>query len=113
MDEKLSGIAYFLRDARRIDELEKLREEKVRQRISAKQYIVEKVIELSKIDFENFSTDLLAERQFITDNLNLMFVDDDKTWHCLYVVQIGSGNSGILVQSKKCEFPKYTALYQR
>jgi len=113
MDKKLSGIAYFLRDARRVDELEELRKGKIRQKISAKQYIIEKVIELTQIDFENFSTDLLAERQFITDNLNLMFVDDNNTWHCLLVVQIGITNPGILVQSKKCEFPKYTALYQK
>ena len=35
------------------------------------EYEIVKTICLSKIDYENFTTDLLADREFIEDNINL------------------------------------------
>jgi len=113
MDEKLLGTAYFMKDARRINDLVEFRKECIKKRKCAKLYIIEKTIELSKIDYENFTTDLLADRQFITDNRDLMFCDADNVWHCLLVIQSGKPDTGILVESKKFEFPLYAALYQK
>lgn len=111
--EKLTGTAYFLRNARRLDDLEDFRKESVRKRIKPKQYIIEKVIALSKIDYENFTTDLLADRQFIADNTHLMFVDVNNIWHCLLVLEKGKEDIGILVDSKKKDFPMYSAVYKK
>lgn len=113
MDKKITGTAYFLCDARRIDDVEEFRKKGNKKRLTAKPYIVEKVITLSEIDYQNFTTDLLADRHFIEDNISLMFVDNNNVWHCLLVVQAGKPETGILVESKKNDFPKYTALYQK
>jgi len=112
MGEKMTGKAYFMRDARRIGDLEEFRRECIKKRTGAKAYIVEKVIELNKIDFENLSTDLLADRQYIADNSDLMFSEINNVWHCILIVQTGKSDVGILVESKKMDFPMYTALYQ-
>ena len=111
--EKLTGTAYFLRNARRVDDLEDFRKESVRKRIKPKQYITEKVIALSKIDYENFTTDLLADRQLIADNTHLMFVDVNNIWHCLLVLEKGKEDIGILVDGKKKDFPMYSAVYKK
>jgi len=55
MDEKLLGTAYFMKDARRINDLVEFRKECIKKRKCAKLYIIEKTIELSKIDYENFT----------------------------------------------------------
>jgi len=113
MSEKPLGTAFFMKDARRIDDLAEFRKECIKKRKCAKLYIIEKTIELSIIDYENFTSDLLADRQFISDNLEFMFSDTDNVWHCLLIVQAGKPDTGILVESKKFEFPMYAALYQK
>ena len=113
MSEKPLGSAFFMKDARRIDDLAEFRKDCIKKRKCAKLYIIEKTIELSKIDYENFAGDLLVERQFIADNRDLMFSDINSVWHCLLIVRAGKPDTGILVESKKYEFPMYTALYQK
>jgi len=113
MDEKLTGKAYFMRDARRIGDLEAFRRERIKKRSGGKAYVVEKIIELESIDFENLSTDLLADRQYIADNRDLMFSGNNNVWHCILIVQRGKSDVGILVESKKMEFPMFAALYQK
>jgi len=113
MEQKITGTAYFLMDARRIEDLEAYWREHYPKRMNDKPYIVEKVIELGKIDYENFSTDLLADRDFIRDNLNLMQTDADGGWHCILVVQKGKLDNGILISSKGFDFPKFSAYYHK
>lgn len=55
---------------------------------------VVKVIYLAAIDYENFITDMLADRQFIEDHAHLCEQAD--TWKCLLVRRQG-GNDGVLV----------------
>ena len=113
MDEKLTGKAYFMRDARLIGDLEAFRRACIKKRSVGKAYVVEKIIELEPIDFENLSTDLLADRQYITDNRDLMYSEVNNVWHCILIVQTGKSDVGILVESKKMEFPMFAALYQK
>ena len=113
MDEKLTGKAYFMRDARRIGDLEAFRWECIKKRSGGKAYVVEKIIELEPIDFENLSTDLLADRQYIADNRDIMYSEVNNVWHCILIVQKGKSDLGILVESKKMEFPMFAALYQK
>lgn len=58
------------------------------------EYQIVKTIELGKMDYENFITDMLADRQFIEDNATLCSRGD--VWQCLLVRQRGCSD-GILV----------------
>jgi len=113
MQEKQTGTAYFKHQARRLSELEDYRTECIRRGKKPQRYVVEKVIALSKIEYENVSFDLLMPRQFIADNIPLMTVDANNFWHCLLVVQKGSEDTGILIESRKKQAPTYTALYKK
>ena len=60
------GTAFFVERPRRIDEL-------MRPHLPEweREYEVVKTIRLSRIDYENFITDLVADRQFLEDNASL------------------------------------------
>lgn len=113
MKGKMTGTAYFMRDARRLDDLKRYRKDCIKKRSDGKAYVVEKIIKLESLDYENFCEDLLVSRGFIEENLYMMFVDNKKVWHCLLITEAGKTDTGILIESKKMEFPMYTALYQK
>ena len=59
---EISGKAYFVSDPRRIEDLTVLHlVEKERP------FEVVKIVKLAKIDYENFITDMVADRQFIEE----------------------------------------------
>ena len=68
-------------------------------------YEVVKTVCLSKIDYENFSTDLLADRQFIEDNIALCQNPGD----CLLVTD-RKHTEEILVMPWRERFVRYAAL---
>ena len=59
-----------------------------------REYQIVKTIELGKMDYENFITDMLAARQFIEDNAGLC--SQGEVWKCLLIRQRGCSD-GILV----------------
>ena len=69
------------------------------------EYRIVKIICLSKIDYENFTTDLLADRQFIEDNAALCTATGD----CLLVKTRGTDAELLVVPWKGC-FVRYAAL---
>lgn len=73
-----------------------------------KPYVIEKTVELAKIDYENFITDLCVDRWFIEENAGLCRIDDDGVWHCILVRQRGKMD-GVLVMPEGCDFPKWAA----
>jgi len=75
-------------------------------------YVVEKQVELEKIDYEAFSNDLLSDYDFIEENLPLMRKDKSGTYHCLLIKAKG-GTDGILVESEGFSYPRYTAIYKK
>ena len=50
-----------------------------------REYRIVKTIELGKMDYENFITDMLADRQFIEDNAGLC--SQGEVWQCLLIRQ--------------------------
>ena len=58
------------------------------------EYRIVKTIELGKMDYENFITDMLADRQFIEDSAALC--SQGEVWKCLLIRQRGCSD-GILV----------------
>lgn len=93
--------AYFVfrprtfRDLRRPHLLEKEQE-----------FRVVKATILSSIDYENFSEDLLADRQFIEDNAHLC--SEGSVLHCL-LVKPRNGKEGILVIPEEGAYVKRAA----
>lgn len=77
----------------------------------AKSFIIETTVELAKIDWGNFSTDLCVDRWFIEYNTHLCKVDDVGVWHCIFVHQKGR-TDGILVMSEGRVFAKWAAYYK-
>ena len=67
-----------------------------------------KTIELGKIDYENFVTDMLADRQFIEDNAGLC--PRGEVWQCLLIRQKGC-TDGILVVPESGCFVGWAAYY--
>ena len=59
-----------------------------------REYQIVKTIELGKIDYENFITDMLVDRQFIEDSAALC--SQGGVWKCLLIRQHGCSD-GILV----------------
>ena len=82
-------FAYFVERPRTIEDLLQphLFEKK-------QEYRIVKIIELGKMDYENFVTDMLADRQFIEDNAGLC--SRGEVWQCLLIRQRGCSD-GILV----------------
>ena len=88
-------FAYFAERPRTIEELlqphlfEKERE-----------YQIVKTIELGKMDYENFITDMLADRQFIEDNAALC--SRGQVWQCLLVRQRGCSDGVLVMPENGC-----------
>jgi len=73
-----------------------------------KPYIIKARIILKKIDYENFIADMTVSRQFIEDNLPLMYIGEDGVWRCILVQRRGR-KGGVLVMSEGKEYPKWAA----
>jgi len=72
-----------------------------------RKYLIVKSIELGKMDYENFITDMLADRQFIEDNAGLC--SRGEVWQCLLIRQRGCSD-GILVMPENGCFVGWAAL---
>ena len=72
------------------------------------EFVVEKVIVLEDDEFNNYLDDLLADKKFIEDNLDLMYVDDEDKWHAILVTS-NSVDYGILIQSEGYSYARYSA----
>ena len=98
-----AGMAYFVKAPHRIEDLRTphlVEEEQV--------YKVVKQVKLAKIDYENFITDMVADRQFIEDSAALC--SKDETWRCILVQQHGR-TDGVLVMPEDGCFVGWAAYY--
>lgn len=86
---KLGGYAYFVENPRILEDL--IVPHPVKKE---RQFMVVKTIRLTKIDYENFITDMIADRQFIEENGELC--SKGTVWNCIFVQQRGR-EDGVLV----------------
>ena len=84
-----TGYAYFVESPRIVEDLMAPHPIEREQR-----YEIVKAVKLTKIDYENFITDMIADRQFIEENAALCA--QDGVWRCL-LVQQRSRTDGVLV----------------
>lgn len=59
-------------------------------------FLVEKVINLASKDFAVYASTLLTDQPFITENQDLMCVDEAGCWHCI-LVQDEAAECGLLI----------------
>ena len=72
------------------------------------EFIIEKVVNLPKREFEDLLKNPLNDRDYIRKNKELMYEDKDGYWHCLFVVS-QDYDYGILIESEGSDYPRYTA----
>ena len=97
------GRAFFVDYPYRIDDLQKPH----RVELERPYRIVER-IKLAKIDYENFTTDFLADREFLELNAHLCSKGD--VWNCLLIQQRGRSD-GVLVAPYDLCFVESAAYY--
>lgn len=84
-----TSYAYFHEQPRVIEDLvlpHLLKQERA--------YEIVKTVVLEKLAYENFITDMLADRQFIEDNAALC--SREETWRCLLIQQRGHSRAACL-----------------
>lgn len=70
--------------------------------------VIEKTIELSVEQFDHFSENLLNDYDFILENTDCMYQDQNGINHCLLVLGEGR-DDGILVESEGNAYARYSA----
>ena len=90
-----TGYAFFVESPRIIEDL--LAPHPIEQET---QYEIVKTVKLAKIDYENFITDMIADRQFIEDNASLC--SRGEIWRCILVQQRGRTDGVLVVPVDGC-----------
>ena len=92
---KKPGYAHFVESPRTIDDL--MVPHPVEQETA---YEIAKTVKLSGIDYENFITDMIADRQFIEDNAALC--SKRETWRCILVQRRGRTDGVLVLPADSC-----------
>ena len=72
------------------------------------EFVIERVVVIDKLLFECFLKEPLQDYDFITENLEHMFCDQNEVFHCLFVTS-DEHDFGILVESEGYHYARYTA----
>ncbi len=84
-----TGTAYFVPDPSRLEDLQ------IPHSLDSETpYEIVKMIRLGSIDYGNFITDMLADRQFLEENT--LLCEKSSIWKCLLVQKRGA-TDGVLV----------------
>jgi hypothetical protein len=86
--------AYFLRNPRGVSKLKA-----AVKNGEAREYVIEKVVELDENEYDKFAHNLLSHYDFVTDYSNLTYADTNKVLHCI-LVTISGATDGILIESE-------------
>ena len=90
-----SGFAYFVERPRRLEDL------MVPHLIETERpYRIVASVQLAAIDYENFITDMLADRQFLSDYGKRC--KRGEVWKCLFVHRRGQTNGVLIMPERDC-----------
>ena len=84
------------------------------RKLSARECVIEKIVELPESEYRNFKEAPLRYMSFITENKGLMCQDANGVYHCLLAMGEGCSD-GILIEAEGydyapvCEFPAGSA----
>lgn len=79
---------------------------------SAVDVVIEKEIVLTDKELAVFESDLLEDSEIIKSNLDLMYVDNNKVWHCIALTSKNAKHK-ILVESEGYNYSRYTAIVNK
>lgn len=102
---------YFARKASNLDDLKEQQAVLKDGNYGGYPYTIEKVIELSKEDYKDFTQDFFEPRDFIKENIELMYVDREGLWHCILVKAV-TGKDGVLIEAEGYDYARYTCYIQ-
>lgn len=100
-----TGRAYFVDFPRRIEDLTLLHDIDTEH-----EYEIAATVTLGAVDYENFITDMAADRQFIEEHCAQCSTAG--VWKCLLVRQRGKNDGVLVVPADRC-YVKYAAYYSR
>ena len=69
---------------------------------------IEKVVTLQINEFRKFEDRLLDNYDFIAENKELMYIDEDGVWHAI-LITAKEVDYGILVESEGYDYARYAA----
>lgn len=96
-----TGAAFFVDFPRILDDLQRP------HLIEAERpYEIVATVTLGKMDYDNFCTDMLVDRQFIEDHSDLC--GTGSVWKCLFVHQRGRDDGVLIVPTDGC-YVKFAA----
>jgi len=72
------------------------------------EFVIEKTIELDNVIFEMFLNNLLDDHDFIKENIDLMYCDENNVMHCNFVTTKES-DFGVLIESEGYSYARYCA----
>ena len=90
-----TGYAYFVDNPRVLEDL--IKPHPLEQECP---FEVVKTVKLGTIDYQNFVTDMVADRQFIEDSADLC--SKGEIWKCLLVQKRGSHDGVLVMPEDKC-----------
>lgn len=90
-----TGYAYFVENPRVLGDL-------IKPHLLEQEHPFEVVknIKLRAIDYENFVTDMVADRQFIEDSADLCSIGE--IWKCILVQKRGSHDGVLVMPEGRC-----------
>jgi hypothetical protein len=72
------------------------------------EFVIEKEIVVEKELFEQFIAHPLDYYDFIKENIELMYCDNENVFHCIFVTS-NEHDFGILIESEGYEYARYSA----
>lgn len=70
---------------------------------------IDKIVELPEEEYQNFQYHLMQDTDFISENKELMYLDENRVYHCLLALRQNS-TEGILIQSEGYNYARYASL---
>jgi len=71
--------------------------------------VIENIVELPATEYARFCSNLIRDADFIAENKNMMYQDENGIQHCLLVLGENS-TEGVLVQSEGYDYARYASL---
>ncbi len=72
------------------------------------EFAIEKVINLTESEYAAFLKEPLADYDFIKENKELMWRDDDNVRHCI-LIMVKEAEEGILIEAEGYNWARYAA----
>lgn len=99
------NTAYFYRNAKNTQEYEKVLSNHI-EYMQCLNFIIVKKILITNKQFELFAENLKADYNFISDNINLMKMDNNDIVHCI-MIRSRKHNFALLVYSAGYNYARY------